>query len=80
MILLIKTSHGATFPFYVSYNDVKKDMINGYYYSSSYYATVRIMSTSRTDKDGFDISLNMAWTKELYNGQASTFEIYIYYR
>lgn len=78
--IVIKTSHGATFPFYVSYNDVKKDMINGYYYSSSYYATVRIMSTSRTDKDGFDISLNMAWTKELYNGQASTFEIYIYYR
>lgn len=78
--IVVKTSHGATFPFYVSYNDVKKDMINGYYYSSSYYATVRIMSTSRTDKDGFDISLNMAWTKELYNGQASTFEIYIYYR
>ena len=78
--IVVKTSHGATFPFYVSYNDVKKDMINGYYYSSSYYATVRIMSTSRTDKDGFDMSLNMAWTKELYNGQASTFEIYIYYR
>lgn len=78
--IVVKTSHGATFPFYVSYNDVKKDMINGYYYSSSYYATVRIMSTSRTDKDGFDISLNMTWTKELYNGQASTFEIYIYYR
>lgn len=76
--IVVKTSHGATFPFYVSYNDVKKDMINGYYYSSSYYATVRIMSTSRTDKDGFDMSLNMAWTKELYNGQASTFEIYIY--
>lgn len=78
--IVVKTSHGAIFPFYVSYNDVKKDMINGYYYSSSYYATVRIMSTSRTDKDGFDMSLNMAWTKELYNGQASTFEIYIYYR
>lgn len=78
--VIIKTSHGATFPFYTSYNDIKKDLINGYYYSSSYYATVRIMSTSRTDKDGFDMSLNMAWTKELYNGQASTFEIYIYYR
>lgn len=78
--IVVKTSHGATFPFYVSYNDVKKDIINGYYYSSGYYATVRIMSTSRTDKDGFDMSLNMAWTKELYNGQASTFEIYIYYR
>lgn len=78
--IVVKTSHGATFPFYVSYNDVKKDIINGYYYSSGYYATVRIMSTSRTDKDGFDMSLNMAWTKELYSGQASTFEIYIYYR
>lgn len=78
--IVVKTSHGATFPFYVSYSDVKKDLISGYYLSASYYATVRIMSTSRTDKDGFDMSLNMAWTKELYNGQASTFEIYIYYR
>lgn len=78
--IVVKTSHGATFPFYVSYSDVKKDLISGYYLSASYCATARLMSTSRTDKDGFDMSLNMAWTKELYNGQASTFEIYIYYR
>jgi hypothetical protein len=78
--IVVKTSHGATFPFYVSYSDVKKDLISGYYLSASYCATARLMATSRTDKDGFDISLNMAWTKELYNGQASTFEIYIYYR
>lgn len=78
--IVVKTSHGATFPFYVSYSDVKKDLISGYYLSASYCATARLMATSRTDIDGFDISLNMAWTKELYNGQASTFEIYIYYR
>ena len=78
--IVVKTSHGATFPFYVPYNDVKKDMISGYYFSDSCCATARIMSTSRTDKDGFDISLNMAWTKELYSGNASTFELYIYYR
>ena len=78
--VIVKTSHGATFPFYASYDDIKKDLISGYYLSASYYATVRIMATSRTDNDGFDISLNMSWTKELYNGQASTFEIYLYYR
>ena len=78
--IVVKTSHGSTFPFYVPYNDVKKDLISGYYFSDSYCATARLMATSRTDKDGFDISLNMAWTKELYNRQASTFEIYIYYR
>lgn len=78
--VIVKTSHGATFPFYASYDDIKKDLISGYYLSASYYATVRIMTTSRTDNDGFDISLNMSWTKELYNGQASTFEIYLYYR
>ena len=78
--IVVKTSHGATFPFYVSYSDDKKDLISGYYLSASYCATTRITSTSRTYKDGFDMSLNMAWTKELYNGQASTFEIYIYYR
>jgi hypothetical protein len=78
--VIVKTSHGATFPFYASYDDIKKDLISGYYLSASYYATVRTMTTSRTDNDGFDISLNMSWTKELYNGQASTFEIYLYYR
>lgn len=78
--VIVKTSHGATFPFYASYDDIKKDLISGYYLSASYYATVRMMTTSRTDNDGFDISLNMSWTKELHNGQASTFEIYLYYR
>lgn len=78
--IVIKTSRGAVFPFYVSYNDINRDIISGYYLSASYYATVRKMSESRSDGDGWDISLNMAWCKELYNNNASTFELYVYYR